>query len=159
MKLQSFFLVLALFILSSNVFANENSQSTLGQMKTTNADTSWLFDQDVRNFLADVPENYVQDYEKIYFHNKCYSDLGLVARYKDLDGDWVTDGPWRLDAGERGYLFDTRNTIIYFYAASDEGHRWMGNHNVNISGYIVPMQEVRMNFSSWGTFTLDLNCK
>lgn len=164
MKFLRSFSVLTLLILSSNLFATEITQNILSNAatKSTNGHTQWLFENDGLNFLTNSPADYVQqqlDYERVYFQNNCNSTVSMVSRYKDLDNRWVTDGPWKLTPGEKGYLFDTRNSIIYFYGVSDQGHRWQGDHIVVISGYEVPMQEVRMNITNWGTFTLGLNCR
>ena len=123
---------------------------------------SWPLEIDGLHFLTNPPADYVQqqqDYEKVYFQNNCNSTVAIVSRYKDLDNSWVTDGPWKLSPGEKGYLFNTRNLIMYFYGVNDQGYRWQGDHVVVINGYQVPMQEVRMNITNWGTFTLGLNCR
>ena len=158
------FLVLALLTLSSNLLANDVNQSIVSNATTqaTNIETQWIFENDGLSFLTQTPADYVQlqqDYEKVYFQNNCSSTVAIVSRYKDLDNSWVTDGPWKLTSGQKGYLFDARNTIMYFYAVSEQGHRWQGDHVVVINGYEVPMQEVRMNITGWGNFTMNLNCR
>lgn len=162
MKFKSTFLAFTLLILSSNLFATEVNQSMSIQAstETTKVDIQWQLQQDVLRFLTESPDNYVeQDFERIYFQNNCNSTVAIVSRYMDLNDNWVTDGAWKLTPGGKGYLFDTRNSIIYFYGVNEDGFRWQGDHYVVINGYNIPMQRINLSITNWGNYTINLNCR
>ncbi len=164
MKFFRVFLVLASLTLTSHLLASDSSQDILAQ-KSTETQSEFIklfFANDAYSFVKPAPNDYVQlqqDYVAVSFQNNCSSRAAIVARYMNLDGSWVTDGAWKLAAGEKGYLFDTRNTIFYFYGVNDAGQRWQGDHVVIVNGYRVPMMEVRMNIDRPGNYTINLNCR
>ena len=89
--------------------------------------------------------------ENYYFTNHCSSPVRLAIRYKNIDGEWVSDGWWHFDPGESAYLsangdrLTSNNTIWYYYAEPTDNFRgyWGGNNQINFDGQKLKMREVR----------------
>lgn len=122
---------------------------------------SWRTNENVKAETV-THDNYFppkDTFDKIHFKNSCDSRIAIVVHYKDLDGDWISDGPWRLEAGEEGYLFDTKNSLFYYYAVSANGMKWQGDYNFRFEDNIVPMRKHEYNTPNWGDYTLNLTCR
>ncbi|WP_445747275.1 hypothetical protein [Polaribacter sp.] len=65
---------------------------------------------------------------KVHFRNKCSDTVSILVRYRDDSNNWVTEAWYKLKPNEEGYLFDTKNTIYYYFAESKTGI-WKGTDN------------------------------
>jgi ankyrin repeat protein len=74
---------------------------------------------------------------KIYFKNKTSEDVQVAIRYKNLEGEWVTEAWYTLDSGEDSYLAKTENAIFYYFAHGvDSDWVWAGSDNYYyVQGY------------------------
>lgn len=127
-----------------------------------------VFSKDILNEILDwVKENKVtsntlthvndfpvlQDYEKIRFFNDTNVPVQVIIKYLSVENVWETKS-WSFDPHENAYLFNTRNTIYYLYAISnDKKAVWSGNKNMQFNGTTYPMKEIDLTIDNWGTNT------
>lgn len=78
--------------------------------------------------------SYLEDYEdnliSLTIRNNCYKKILVAIHYKDLTGNWVTEGWWSIDGYEEKYPnIRTSNGYIYIYAHSEDNKfEWPGNN-------------------------------
>lgn len=122
---------------------------------------SWTSNTRVQNDLVSVNQRPSQNYDKIYFENKCHRTIWTAIHYVDLNGKWSVEGWWEIAPGQKAYVANTRNTVYYFHATSDnKKYRWGSQNymwNVNNQG---PFDFLKGQISSkeWGTWTQQFSC-
>jgi uncharacterized membrane protein len=100
-----------------------------------------------------------RNYETVAFKNKCYKSIAIFVHYLNLNNNWITDGYYKLAPNQNGNIFNSRNTIFYYYAQSTDGTLiWRGNYEFRFRDVVIPMEIVEMNIDSWGTYTMTLTC-
>ena len=66
-------------------------------------------------------------YWTINFGNKCSADDVFVAvRYRDTQGQWVTEGWWNIPYKSRVSLAQAKSSTIFFYAEDQRGRNSVG---------------------------------
>jgi uncharacterized membrane protein len=66
-------------------------------------------------------------YWTISFGNKCSSDDIFVAvRYRDTQGQWVTEGWWNIPYKSHVSLAKAKSSTIFFYAEDKSGRNSVG---------------------------------
>jgi hypothetical protein len=69
-------------------------------------------------------------YWTINFGNKCSSDDVFVAvRYRDTQGQWVTEGWWNIPYKSRVSLAKAKSSTIFLYAEDKRGRHSVGTKN------------------------------
>lgn len=101
-------------------------------------------------------------FDKIFYLNKCNQTIWTAIRYKDLSGEWVTGGWWKLAPGEKAYVANTRNRIYYIHATSNDGKITWGNNRdydwqVRGKGPYL-FSESKITSNSWGDWTQSFTC-
>ena len=101
---------------------------------------------------------------RVHIKNSCHKTIYVAIHYKNLNGNWVTEGWWELPPGERNYVADTDNRIDYIYAeskgpnrsywAGDDGYRW----SVRNSDKMYEYREKKTTRKSWGDWTHTFTC-
>ncbi len=120
---------------------------------------NWKYGNDVAYDQTRTNSRPTQDHDKIYFRNKCNKTIWTALHYVDLDGDWVTDGWWEISPGDTTYVANTRNTIYYIHAQTNNGTTWTGDYNFRIRGkgpYGFKKKEITT--SKWGKWTQSFSC-
>lgn len=122
---------------------------------------SWLKNENITEETV-THDNYFppkDNFDKINFRNNCDQDVRVIAHYVDLNGNWVSDGSWRIEPGVRAYVFNTRNTIFYYFAISDDSENiWQGDYSIDFHGRSFPMRKKETDIDGWGEYTVNLNC-
>lgn len=68
------------------------------------------------------------DRAPVYISNDCREAVWFAARFRNGDGNWVTEGFWTLDPGERAQLFTSTENTYYYYAESQNTRmKWDGD--------------------------------
>jgi len=106
-----------------------------------------------------------QDYDRIYFKNNCARTIWTALHYKNLDGQWVTDGWWKLQPGGSAFVAKTRNINLYIYAESDDPAEsrlyWQGSDlhkSVRNSEQVYGFIHKTITTQDWGTWTESFTC-
>lgn len=122
---------------------------------------TWTSNKRLPNDLVSVNKKPVQTYDKILLENKCHRTIWTALHYVDLNGKWVTQGWWKIAPGEKAYVADTRNSVYYFHAKSDNGQYNWGSRDyawrVNNEGP-YNFNEGRITTTGWGTWTQQFTC-
>lgn len=118
----------------------------------------------VRNSDEAQEAFYAERRFRVHFKNSCHKTIYAAIHYRDLDGDWVTEGWWKLSPGEKNYVADTDNTIYYSYAyskgpnrsywAGDDGYRW----SVRNSEKTYEFREKKITSKYWEDRTENFTC-
>ena len=151
MNLKIFSVCLCLFLGIANVHAANRAEVATKGLATSLFTNAAVYNND------SLP--LVRNYETVAFKNKCYKPIAIYVHYLDLNNNWITNGYYRLAPNQKGNIFNTRNTIFYYYAQSMDGTLvWRGDYGFRFHDVIIPMRIVEMSISSWGTFTMSLTC-
>lgn len=117
-----------------------------------------LLDQLITERLSDT-------FDRIHFRNDCNRSVYVAIRYMSLNGNWVTGGWWHLEPGESNYVADTRNTIYYYYAESDDPTHnrlyWLGDDtykHIRGSEREYGFRRNEITTTTWGEWTQILTC-
>lgn len=107
-----------------------------------------------------------QNYDRVYFKNKCNRKIQTAINYKNLDGEWVTEGWWSLEPGESAFVAKTRNTVFYTYAESiaprAERVFWSGDdlyRSIRGSQNTYGFRKKKITTQEWGTWTQNFTCR
>lgn len=76
-------------------------------------------------------------YFNVHFKNKCTKKIYIAYSYKQLSGEWANEGFTTVEPGEVALnIFQTRNTVVAFYAQTYEGELiWGGDdYEIEIQG-------------------------
>lgn len=68
---------------------------------------------------------FIENRKSFSITNKCGEKMWIAARYRDIDNDWVDDGFYEKEYGEKA-SFRVTSDYFYFIAQSDN-HRWDGS--------------------------------
>lgn len=69
-------------------------------------------------------------YWTVSFGNKCSSsDVFVAFRYRDTQGQWVTEGWWKIPYQSRVSMPQTKSSTIFFYAEDASGRNSVGTKN------------------------------
>jgi hypothetical protein len=102
-----------------------------------------------------------------YFRNNCHKPVRLVLRYKQLSGQWITQGWYSFDGNEASYLnsepgvkLRSNNSIFYYYAESTDGSGsvWSGDENREFGGQSLPMKKKEVSLDSDSDWNLGIRC-
>lgn len=100
-----------------------------------------------------------QNYETVAFKNKCHKPIAIFVHYLRLNNTWITKGYYKLNPNQMAQIFNTRNTIFYYYAQSMDGTIvWKGQYDFIYKNVVIPMRMVQMDISRWGVYTMYLTC-
>lgn len=97
----------------------------------------------------------------IIVNNKCHKKVDIAIHYKNMSGNWVSDGWWNLSPYESTYLGDggnrikTNQPVMYYYAKSHNGE-WTGNYPRTFQGTTYDMVKITDND---GDTEFSLTCK
>jgi hypothetical protein len=102
-----------------------------------------------------------------YFRNNCAKPVRLVLRYKQLSGEWRTQGWYNFDGNEASYLnaepgvrLRSNNSVFYYYAESTDGRTsvWSGDESREFNGESWPMKRKDLTLDSDGDWSLGIRC-
>jgi uncharacterized membrane protein len=86
-------------------------------------------------------------YWTINFGNKCsVDDVFVAVRYRDTQGQWVTEGWWNIPYKSRVRLAQAKSSTIFFYAEDTRGRHSVGSKNL----YKVTATRSRFKYSDDG---------
>lgn len=97
------------------------------------------------------------DYYKIKFKNNCDEEIDVVVRIMNEKDEWENCGWYNLKPGKTGYLEDTKNRIIYYYAESDN-HVWSGEVYRTYKGENFGFKKVELKKGEYGERTIYISC-
>lgn len=74
---------------------------------------------------------------KVHFKNKTSDKVQVAIRYKNSDGEWVTEAWYTIASGDDAYVAKTKNAIFYYRAhAVNEDWVWKGDdRHYYVKGY------------------------
>jgi len=83
---------------------------------------------------GDEEERRAESFYTVFFKNHCYRRIETAIRYKNVNGEWTTDGWWVLDEGETRAVANSKNTVFYSYAHTTKNDvnrklYWSGKKN------------------------------
>lgn len=120
---------------------------------------SWLDNSRSSGDTVRTNSTPTQDFDKIYFKNNCYKTIWTALHYVDTDGEWKTEGWWKVQPNEKAYVADTRNRIYYIHAQSEDGQNsWSGDYNFNIRGDVKGFKKKEITTDEWGKWTQSFSC-
>lgn len=102
-----------------------------------------------------------------YFRNNCSKPIRLMLRYKQLSGEWRTQGWYNFDGNEASYLnaepgvrLRSNNSVFYYYAESTDGRTsvWSGDETREFNGESWPMKRKELTLDSDGDWSLGIRC-
>lgn len=88
---------------------------------------------------------------RYYFTNNCSRPVTLAIRYRDVAGQWRTEGWWKFAPGAGNYLSSSthqelrsNSAVWYYYAETTDGSdwSWTGSSPVSFDGRNLRMQEM-----------------
>lgn len=88
---------------------------------------------------------------RYYFTNNCSRPVTLAIRYRDVAGQWRTEGWWKFAPGAGNYLSSSthqelrsNSAVWYYYAEATDGSgwSWTGSLPVSFDGRNLRMQEM-----------------
>jgi hypothetical protein len=99
---------------------------------------------------------------KIILKNNCnkHGKIWSAIHYRDLAGEWKTNGYWGLDFGQTAYVGDTTNRVFFTHGHTDANITWG-------DGYAkLPVRGEERNFgkreiaenTSFGNYTASFTC-
>lgn len=101
----------------------------------------------------------------VVFLNACNRRIQTAIHYRDLRGNWVTNGWWTLEPGRTALVGYTTNRIFYMYAESiapvSSRIFWNGSARFDYirgSSNTYGFRERNMNMNTWGTWTERFTC-
>jgi len=68
----------------------------------------------------EIPYPAQRGFFAVHYRNECHKTIWTAVHYMDFDGNWVRRGWWKLEPGDTAYVSQTRNSIYYTHAYSDE---------------------------------------
>jgi hypothetical protein len=103
------------------------------------------------------PTNY-----KIILKNNCkkHGKIWSAVHFRDLTGNWQTNGYWGLNYGETVHVGNTKNRIFFTHGHTDGNIVWGdGYANLPVRGEEKPFskQTISEN-SSYGPYTSSFGC-
>lgn len=123
--------------------------NTLGALSTiiANSSNSSSSSRSKPNYAYSSNNNRPSKKYFIHVKNKCNKTIKVAIDYKAVSGTWKTEYWYKFTPYESGYLTDsgvrlsTRNSILYYYAVSDDKTSvWNGNEVTKyISGEKIEM--------------------
>lgn len=106
-----------------------------------------------------------QSYENINLRNSCSRPIQAAIHFKDLNGNWTTNGWYNIAPGQQASVANTKNSIYYVYAESIEHQNfrleWEGNDGrwpIHGSSQSYAFTKSRFNSNQWGTHTHNFLC-
>jgi uncharacterized membrane protein len=111
-------------------------------------------------------QNYSNDsHFRVYFVNTCNRRIQTAVHFRDLSGNWITEGWWTLEPGEQAFVAQTTNRIFYMYAESigPVANRiyWDGSvryFNIRGSRDSYGFRQRNMDMNTFGRWTERFNC-
>lgn len=101
----------------------------------------------------------------IKFKNDCYRRIQTAIHYRDLSGNWITNGWWTLEPGQTATVANTTNRIFYSYGESigplSNRLFWRGavrHFHIRGSSNTYGFRQRNMDMQSWGTWTERFTC-
>lgn len=101
----------------------------------------------------------------VIFLNACNRRIQTAIHYRDLSGNWITNGWWTLNPGESIHVANTTNRIFYSYAESigpvNTRLFWRGavrHFPIRGSSHTYGFRQRNMDMSSWGRWTERFTC-
>lgn len=99
----------------------------------------------------------------ISFKNDCHFRIRTAIHYRDLSGNWVTNGWWTLNPGQTALVVYTTNQIYYIYAepTGRGDFDWEGSDyfdHIRGSPNTYGFRERNMHMTTWGTFEQSFAC-
>ena len=87
------------------------------------------------------------------------SNNWTALHYLDLNGNWISEGWWKLAPGQQGYVANTKNSIYYIHARTQQGKEWSGDEYFYVNGE-GPFGFIRNEITtkSWGNWTQSFTC-
>lgn len=112
-----------------------------------------------------LPTTAKAQFETVIIRNNCWREIQVAINYLGLEGNWITDGWWRLAPGESAQVARTRNNIIYLYGESigpaNSRIYWNGGdlyRSIRGSSNSYGFFESQIRTQGWGTWTENMNC-
>ncbi|MBW4981631.1 DUF1036 domain-containing protein [Mameliella sp. CS4] len=101
----------------------------------------------------------------VIFLNACNRQIQTAINYRDLSGNWVTNGWWNLSPGESATVAFTTNRIYYMYAESiapvSSRIYWRGavrHFHIRGSSNTYGFRQRTMDMNNWGRWTERFTC-
>lgn len=102
----------------------------------------------------------------VVFLNACNRRIQTAIHYRDLNGNWVTNGWWTLDPGQTAVVGHTKNRIFYSYGESiapvSSRIFWNGSvryYHIRGSSNAYGFRQRDMTMNTWGTWTERFTCQ
>ncbi|MDD0852554.1 trypsin-like serine protease [Halobacteriovorax sp. GB3] len=117
-------------ITSTRTYSNEASRLTKERQSIINAIKNSTFKSE--NFEEKWKTNKHSHSNEInlFVQNKCNKDLYVALRYKNLDGDWKSQGFHILKKGKTKNLGVTTNGVFYFAASANQGRSFINRADI-----------------------------
>lgn len=118
-----------------------------------------------RRFSSATGSSSTINNDTIYFLNKCRKKIQTAITYKDVRGNWRTEGWWTLEPGKKANVANTKNRTYYIYAESigskSERTYWSGNdihEKIRNSSKKYGFLKKKISMDKWGTWTHSFTC-
>ncbi|MAD96084.1 MAG: hypothetical protein CMB99_02040 [Flavobacteriaceae bacterium] len=100
-----------------------------------------------------------ETFYRVYFKNKCREDISVAIRGVNLKtNQWESKGWYNINSNDEGYIYDTKNGIIYYYAES-KSFRWYGNHKKSLRGKTYDFKQKIISKDGYGKSQIVITCK
>lgn len=83
-----------------------------------------------------------KDYYKILFRNEYKDDIALLVHYYSIDGEWTTDGWYKIKPGNTIHIASSKDKTFYYYAHCNSGV-WSGNFNIDYKGETYKFNKIK----------------
>ena len=138
-----------------------------GEWYLNYTDTNKRFKQLYENGVAVKSKNVNSQYDsiedeyyKINVKNKCYKEIEIAIRIKNLDGEWESKGWYTIKPYDEAYVANTNNRIFYYYAESLDGKlKWKGDEYKTVRGEQFGFKKKTIPEShGYGEYYINLTC-
>ncbi len=117
----------------------------------------WVSEHDCRELAPPPPKHYT-----LLFKNNCrrYGQIATAVHFRDLSGNWVSNGFWVLAFGETATVGHTTNRNYYMHGHTEAGQSWgdgEGPWTVRGASYKFGKVSIPDN-TPYGSYTFSFNC-
>ncbi|MFC2120960.1 hypothetical protein ACFLTI_05110 [Bacteroidota bacterium] len=89
-----------------------------------------------------------RSFYKLFFRNDYDEEIVILMHFQDIDGNWVTEGWYKIKSGETIHIASSRNKTFYYFARCQDGE-WAGESFREFEGKTYGFNKIKNPQSSF----------